>query len=387
MSEATSTSASTATGTFAVLGIYSDAQKIVDAAKQIRPRKLGRLEAYTPYPVHGLDKAVGLPPSPLGKLVLGMGMLGTTLALLLQWWTSAVDYPLVVSGKALFSWQAFIPVMFEVTVLFATFTSGLAMLFAFNKLPFFGHPVLHSKAIKGITRDKLALSIESTSATFDVEAARQALIDNGADSIEVVPIPAWDKPLSLVGLLRTIAAITAACLVAGAGLYVAEKMIAVVPPMVYMHNQPKLNAFRTSTFFADGRGMRPAVAGTVARGHLPPAFATPEEAGTLLTNPLPLTQKTADRGRKVFNDHCAVCHGGVGDGVALLSKAYGGKPANLLSNEMRARSDGHLYGVLMLGKNSMPSYAADLDEPDRWAAVHYVRILQRAQNAKDEDLR
>jgi hypothetical protein len=262
-------------GTFAVLGLYTDAQKIVDAAKQIRPRKLGRLEAYTPYPVHGLDKAVGLPPSPLGKLVLGMGILGAALALLLEWWTSAVDYPLITGGKALFSWQAFVPVMFEVTVLFATFTAGLAMLFAFNKLPFFGHPVLHSKAIKGITRDKLALSIESTDATFDVEAARQALLDNGAESVEVVPIPAWDKPLSLVGLLRTIAAITAACLVAGAGLYVAEKMIPVVPPLLHMHNQPKLNAFRSSTFFADGRGMRPAVAGTVARGHLPPGFRHP----------------------------------------------------------------------------------------------------------------
>jgi mono/diheme cytochrome c family protein len=377
----------TSANTFAVLGLYSDAQKIVDAAKQIRPRKLGRLEAYTPYPVHGLDKAVGLPPSPLGKLVLGMGLLGTTLALLLEWWTSAVDYPLVVGGKALFSWQAFVPVMFEVTVLFATFTAGLAMLFAFNKLPFFGHPVLHSKAIKGITRDKLALSIESTGAAFDPEAARQALIENGAESVEIVPIPEWDRPLSLVGLLRTIAAIVAACLVAGAGLFAAEKMIPIVPPMLHMHNQPKLNAFRSSTFFADGRGMRPAVAGTLARGHLPPAFATPEEAGTLLVNPLPLTQKTAERGRKVFNDHCAVCHGTVGDGVALLSHAYGAKPGNLLSNEIRARPDGYIYGVLMLGKNAMPSYAPDLDESDRWAAVHYVRVLQRAQNARDEDLR
>jgi mono/diheme cytochrome c family protein len=377
----------TSPGTFAVLGLYTDAHKIIEAAKQIRPRKLGRLEAYTPYPVHGLDKAVGLPPSPLGKLVMGMGLLGTALALLLEWWTSAVDYPLVVGGKALFSWQAFIPVMFEVTVLFATFTAGLAMLFAFNKLPFFGHPVLHAKAIQGITRDKLALSIESTSATFDPEAARQALIDNGAESVEIVPMPTWDRPLSLVGLLRTIAAIAAACLVAGGGLYAAEKMIPVVPPMIHMHDQPKLNAFRSSTFFADGRGMRPAVAGTVARGHLPPAFATPEEAGSMLSNPLPLTQATAERGRKVFNDHCAVCHGAVGDGVATLSRAYGGKPANLLSNEMRARPDGYIYGVLMLGKNAMPSYAPDLDESDRWAAVHYVRVLQRSQNAKDEDLR
>jgi mono/diheme cytochrome c family protein len=374
-------------GTFAVLGLFSDAHKIVEAAKQIRPRKLGRLEAYTPYPVQGLDRAIGLAPSRLGRLVMLMGVMGAGLALLFEGWTSAVDYPLVTGGKALFSWQAFVPVMFEVTVLFATFTAGLAMLFALNKLPFFGHPVLHSKAIKDITRDKLALSIEATSATFDSEAARQALVDNGAESVEIVPVPAWDRALSLVGFLRIVAAIVAACVVAGAGLYAAEKLMPVVPPMIHMHDQPKLNAFRKSAFFPGGRGMRPAVAGTVARGHLPPAFATPEEAGTLLSNPLPLTQSMAERGRKVFGDHCAICHGPVGDGVPLLSRAYGGKPGNFLSNEIRARPDGHLFGVLMLGKNAMPSYAADLDKDDRWAAVHYIRILQRAQNAKDEDLR
>jgi mono/diheme cytochrome c family protein len=374
-------------GTFAVLGLFSDTHKIVDAAKQIRPRQLGRLEAYTPYPVHGLDRAIGLGPSRLGRLVMLMGVIGAGLALLFEGWVSAVDYPLVTGGKALFSWQAFVPVVFEVTVLFATFTAGLAMLFAFNKLPFFGHPVLHSKAIKDITRDKLALSIEATSVGFDAEAARQALLDSGAESVEIVPVPTWDRPLGLIGLLRTIAAIVAACVVAGAGLYAAEKLIPVVPPLIHMHDQPKLNAFRESGFFADGRGMRPAVTGTVARGHLPPAFATPEEAGILLSNPLSLTQAIAERGRRVFNDHCAICHGTVGNGVPLLSRAYGGKPGNFLSNEIRARPDGHYFGVLMLGKNAMPSYAADLDTDDRWAAVHYIRILQRAQNAKDEDLR
>jgi mono/diheme cytochrome c family protein len=373
--------------TFAVLGLFSDAHKIVDAANQIRPRKLGRLEAYTPYPVHGLDRAIGLAPSQLGRLVMLMGVIGAGLALLFEGWVSAVDYPLVTGGKALFSWQAFVPVVFEVTVLFATFTAGLAMLFAFNKLPFFGHPVLHSKAIKGITRDKLALSIEAVGADFNVEGARQALLDNGAESVEVVPVPTWDRPLSLVGLLRIIAAIVAACVVAGGGLFAAEKLISVVPPLIHMHDQPKLNAFRESAFFADGRGMRPAVAGTVARGHLPPAFSTPEEAGIMLSNFLPLTQAIAERGRRVFNDHCAICHGLVGNGVPLLSRAYGGKPGNFLSNEIRARPDGHYFGVLMLGKNAMPSYAADLDTDDRWAAVHYIRILQRAQNAKDEDLR
>jgi mono/diheme cytochrome c family protein len=371
---------------FAVLGLYSKAEKIVEAASKIRQRKLGHLEAYTPYPVHGLDHAIGLAPSKLGKLVMVMGLLGTSLALLFEWWTSAVDYPVITGGKPLFSWQAFVPVMFEVTVLFATFTAGLAMLFVFNKLPFFGHPVLHSKAIKDITRDKLALSIEQSGAALDIEAARKALIESGAESVEVVEVPAWPR-VTLVSLLRSMGAIVAACVVAGVSIYSIQKLLPVVLPMVHMHDQPKLNAFRSSTFFADGRGMQPAVAGTVARGHLPPAFSKPEEAGQILANPVALTKQVAVRGRKVFNDHCAICHGTVGDGVALLSRAYGAKPGNFMTAEMQKQPDGYIYGVLMLGKNAMPSYAADLDESDRWAVVHYIRVLQRSQNAKDEDLK
>jgi len=371
---------------FAVLGLYSKAEKIIEAASKIRQRKLGHLEAYTPYPVHGLDHALGIGPSKLGKLVMVMGLLGTGLALLFEGWTSAIDYPVITGGKPLFSWQAFVPVMFEVTVLFATFTAGLAMLFVFNKLPFFGHPVLHSKAIKDITRDKLALSIEQSGAALDIEAARKALMESGAESVEVVEVPAWPR-LTLVSLLRSMGVIVAACVVAGLGIYGAQKMLPIVLPMVHMHDQPKLNAFRSSTFFADGRGMQPAVAGTIARGHLPPAFSKPEEAGQILANPVALTKQVGERGRKVFNDHCAVCHGTVGDGVALLSRAYGAKPGNFMTAEMQKQPDGYIYGVLMLGKNAMPSYAADLDESDRWAVVHYIRILQRSQNAKDEDLK
>jgi mono/diheme cytochrome c family protein len=372
--------------TFAVVGLFGEPDAIIDAAKKLRPQKLGRLEAYSPYPVHGLGEAIGLPPSRLGRLVMVMGVLGASLALLFEWWTSAVDYPLITGGKPLFSWQAFVPVMFEVTVLFATFTAGLAMLFLLNKLPFFGHPILHSKIIKDITRDKLALSIEASGPGFDPDKAHAALVEAGAASVEVVPVPAWHQPLSLVGLLQTIGGILVACVVAGLGIYAAVKLVPIVPPMFHIHDQPKLNAFSASSLFSDGRGMRPAVAGTVARGHLPARFATPEEAGKMLSNPLPLTEGTAERGRKVYNDHCAVCHGVVGDGVPLLSRAYGGKPANLLASSTRQQPDGYLYGVVVLGKNAMPSYAPDLDESDRWSVVHYVRVLERSQNAKDEDM-
>ena len=143
-----------------VLGLFDDVDSLLAAIPKVKAKALGKLEAYTPYPVHGLDEALELKRSPLGGMVLVMGVLGAATAMLFQWWMSARDYPVITGGKAPFSWQAFVPIMFELMVLFATFTAGLGMLLL-NKLPFFGHPVLESKAIRGITRDRFALAIEA----------------------------------------------------------------------------------------------------------------------------------------------------------------------------------------------------------------------------------
>ncbi len=93
-----------------------------------------------------------------------------------------------------------------------------------------------------------------------------------------------------------------------------------------------------------------------------------------------------EQGRKGYMNHCVVCHGPLGNGVPTLTAAYGAKPANLLSKQFRDYPDGKIYWAIVMGKNAMPSYAYDLSEEDRWAVVHYVRALQRAQNAKPEDL-
>ena len=73
--------------------------------------------------------------------------------------------------------------------------------------------------------------------------------------------------------------------------------------------------------------------------------------------------------------------------MPTLTAAYGAKPANLQAQTFREYPDGKIYHVIMVGKNAMPSYAADLTDDERWAVVHYLRVLQRAQNAKDEDLK
>ncbi|MFI5396927.1 MAG: quinol:electron acceptor oxidoreductase subunit ActD [Candidatus Binatia bacterium] len=369
----------------AVVGLFDSARELVKAIPGVRARHLGRVEAYTPYPVHGIDAALGLRRSPLGGMVLVAGALGAVTALFFQWWMSAVDYPIPVGGKALFSWQAFVPIMFEITVLFATFTAGLGMLVLLNRLPFFGHPLLSSKAIVGITRDKFALAVEADGAALDVEAAQAALRTAGATVLEVLSYP-LAEPFSLKGLSRTVLGIAISCVAAGYIMYWAIKLFPVLPPMVHMEDQPRLDVQKGDAFFRDGHGMQRPVEGTVARGHLPYMIETQDQAAALV-NPLPRTPEVLQKGRKVWNEHCTVCHGALGNGVPTLTSAYGAKPANLQAQTFRDYPDGKIYHVIMVGKNAMPSYAADLTEDERWTVVHYLRALQRAQNAKDEDFR
>ncbi len=380
---------------FSVLGVFLTAQELVEAIPEVRARDLGRLEAYSPYPIHGIDRALGLRRSPLGGMVLVMGLLGAATAILFQWWTSAVDYPVITGGKTPFSWQAFVPILFEITVLFATFTAGLGMVLLLNRLPSFAHPVLGSKAISGITRDRFALAIESAAAAgpnggsqagLDVEAAREALLAAGAESVEVLHLPARHGPYSPRLLLRSAVGIGLACVVAGCGTYWGVKLFPVLPPMVHMQVQPRLGVQRESPFFADGSGMRMPVEGTVARGHLPYLEKTQDEAVNLM-NPLPRTRQVLEMGKRAYENHCIVCHGVLGDGTPTLTSAYGAKPGNLTTDAVRAYPDGKIYHVIMAGKNAMSSYAADLEEDERWAVVHYVRVLDRSQNAHEEDVR
>jgi len=132
--------------------------------------------------------------------------------------------------------------------------------------------------------------------------------------------------------------------------------------------------------------MQRPVVGTVARGHLPTATGT-QDASATLVNPLPRTKDVFALGHKAYLNRCEVCHGAIGNGVGSLTAAYGGKPANLQAQQFRDYPDGKIYWAIVNGKNAMPSHAADLTETQRWAVVHYVRALQRAQNAKDEDLK
>lgn len=374
------------TKAWAVIGLFDSPDALLKAAAELRGTKLGRAQAYTPYPVHRLDDALGLRRSPLGGMVFVMGVLGALIALGFQYWMSAIDYPIVTGGKSPQSWQAFVPIMFEVMVLFATLTAGLGMLFLLNRLPDIFHPMLGAKAMAKITRDRLALTVESSGKDgVDAEAAKKVLIDAGAKDIEVLPMPAPIPAAPLNFLFGLSAVLAATCLAAGAATHLVIRFYPELPPMSHMERQPRLNSQSADPFFKDGRGMRPMPAGSVARGRMPYLIKTSEEAARLV-NPVPRTPEAMEKGRALYSAYCRVCHGSLGDGRTTLSAAYGAKPADLRIKRLAQAPDGQIYHTIMVGKNAMPSYAYELKEDERWAVIHYLRALQRAQDARETDI-
>ena len=139
-----------------VLGFYKDAQSLIAGMKKVRGANYKSIDAFTPFPVHGLDAAQGLKRSPLPYVTFAAGLTGFITACALQGWTSVIDWPLIVGGKPFWSWPAYVPIMFELTVLFAGLSTVGAM-FLINGLPNQRRKVFDPS----LTRDRFAIVIEA----------------------------------------------------------------------------------------------------------------------------------------------------------------------------------------------------------------------------------
>ena len=144
-----------------------------------------KLDALTPFPIHGIDDAIGVPRSILGYIVFACGVFGLLNAIFMVWYTNGVDYPLVIGGKPTFAWEFSIPPMFELTVLLSAFGAVFGML-GLNGLPKFYHPVFKMKGSERVTDDRFLLVVEATDAKFDVHRTSQLLADLGAVRTEVL---------------------------------------------------------------------------------------------------------------------------------------------------------------------------------------------------------
>jgi hypothetical protein len=170
---------------YGVLARFDGTQAIFRACEKVRDAGYTRWDAHTPFPVHGLDDAMGLKASKLPWLCLATGLSGATIGMLMQWWVHTQGYPLVISGKPLFSWQAFVPVTFELGILFGALGAVLGML-AFNQLPMLYHPLFRSKQFERVTDDGFFISIESWDPKFDAAQTSKFLEEAGAAHVELV---------------------------------------------------------------------------------------------------------------------------------------------------------------------------------------------------------
>ncbi|MBU54712.1 MAG: hypothetical protein CL920_38945 [Deltaproteobacteria bacterium] len=170
---------------YGALAEFPTPSSLYHACEEVRDAGFRKWDAHTPFPVHGLEKAMGIPASKVPWIVLVMGLTGCSLALLMQWWMNAIDYRFIISGKPLFSLPAFIPVTFELTVLFGAAGAVFGML-ALNRLPQFYHSLFHSERFARVTDDKFFISIESVDPQFDVEDTVAFLEKIGAEHVELV---------------------------------------------------------------------------------------------------------------------------------------------------------------------------------------------------------
>jgi hypothetical protein len=170
---------------FGVLAEFKTPRDLYHACERVRDAGYRRWDAHSPFPVHGLDRAMGLRPSLLPWLVLVLGLGFALGGMGLQWWTSTVAYPLVISGKPLFSWQAFVPITFELGVLGGALAAVFGML-GLNQLPTLFHPLFNSKRFERVTDDGFFISVESWDPQFDLANTAQFMESVGASNVEIV---------------------------------------------------------------------------------------------------------------------------------------------------------------------------------------------------------
>ena len=171
--------------TYGVLAEFDSPKAIYAACEKVRDAGYTKWDAHTPFPVHGLEKAMGLRASKLPFIVLGLATLGATGGFLLQSWIHTEGYELIISGKPFYAWPAYMPVTFELGVLGGAAGAVFGM-FGLNKLPTLFHPLFRSRMFDRVTDDRFFISIESWDPKFDENDATEFLKSLGATQVETI---------------------------------------------------------------------------------------------------------------------------------------------------------------------------------------------------------
>lgn len=374
---------------YGVTGVFDTPDEIISAADKTAKKGYKKFDIHTAYPVHGMFKAMRLGPSPLGYFALVLGLTGAFAAFALMTWIMSVDYPLIISGKPFLPIPAFIPVTFEVTVLLASVGTVLSMLFLLFKLPNNSHPLHDTPYMKKVSSDKFGVCIEAKDSKFDLDEAKAFLSSIGAKEVEVMYYD--EETLNFkpnIFNLRFIVFLLVSAFVVSGATYVLLNKLMNVAPFNWMQHQARIDAQVPSKFFGkDDFSMRVAPNGSIPRGFTPYKYkGQPELAEANLVNPLPASEANLEKGKNKYDTYCSPCHGYHGVGDSRLNGQFP-NPPSLHSEKARNWKDGRIFHIITDGQNSMPSYSSQLTKEEKWQVVLYVRALQRAMNAKEEDMK
>lgn len=383
-----------------ILAEYDTPTAVVKASKKVRDAGYTRWDTYTPFPIHGMDKAMGIKMTRLPWFVICAALTGLATAIWLQWWTNAVDYPWIVSGKPFWSWPANVPIMFELTVLFSAFATLGGMLFL-NNLPLPSHPLDLKERFRRVSDDRFFLLIEARDPHFDEEETRKLLNATSPVVLDEVHedrsssehLPRW---LTYVLVIAVAASLVPFAMFAKAR---ASKMEEGRRHLIWdMDFTPSYKAQAGNPLYADGRAMRPPPEGTVALGnlneddHLHLGKLPGGAWATTLPRSIRADDETMELGKVKFGTYCTPCHGYAGEGNGMVNQRAASlkqgwvPPSNLHDARFHLQPAGEIFNTITNGIRNMPSYGSQLDAEERWAIVLYVRALQQSRKTPANQL-
>jgi mono/diheme cytochrome c family protein len=369
---------------YAVGGLFNTPDEIINAARKVTDAGYNDFDVNTPYPVHGMDRAMKLKPSKLGFVTLAFGLSGAIFALLFMYLIMTYFYPVIIGGKPFFALPAFIPITFEVTVLLATLSTVIGMIAVFFNFPSTSHPLHDTDYLRNVSLDKYGVVILASDPKFNEAEVKSLLTGLGASVTENIYYPPEEEfhlfqPKFILFLLSV-------AIVTSLATYFTLNHVLFLPPFDFMYRQEKVDPQERSEYYTDNISMRTPVRGSVARGFIPYPYMGQNEPAEVLTNPLPASNQVLELGRRKYDTYCSPCHGDFADGDSRLRGQFP-NPPTLHSDRSRQMSDGMFYHIMTNGQNIMPSYAPQVTREERWAIVHFIRVLQRAKNASPEDVK
>jgi len=407
-----------------LLAQFDDPDSLIEACDQCRQSGFTKTDAFTPFPVHGIDPALGIKRSILPFIVLCVGITGLFVGLGLQFFANshAFDeispfkgYGYFIGGKPIFSVPANIPVTFEIIVLSSAFATFLGM-WGLNRLPMFSNPLHRISRFKRATNDKFFLMIEAADAKFDRSATESKMTSWGAVAIEEVrqdltdtTLPKW---LSMTGVVLAILLLLPPIMI-----FRAKGMVNRQPRLHFNPDMDYQEKFKAQTvgpisddeanphLFADIRAMRQPVVGSISYGNLEtdshmfqglkadakpvPGKENMADYATEFPADIKITDTFLAGGKQRFEIYCSACHGYAGQGDGLVNQRamalnQSGDAAwttakSLHDPEVKDLAKnpvGRLFNTISYGRGTMGPYRAQITAEDRWAIVAYVKALQ-----------